>query len=150
MAACSTVLPFSTVMGRPSIVSDTLSIETHDNPPLERAFLRGPSAGHCEQQTASGRESQGPESVFRRLLQTRLSENYSMVYKIHKSILLAKGQQTGGKRLRTRARLIDAAVDVVREKGFYKTTLEEVARRAGMTRGAVYGNFKDKDELLLA
>jgi AcrR family transcriptional regulator len=54
------------------------------------------------------------------------------------------------KRQRTRARLIDAAVNLIREKGFYKTTLEAVARRAGMTRGAIYGNFKDKDELFLA
>jgi AcrR family transcriptional regulator len=56
----------------------------------------------------------------------------------------------GNKRERTRARLLDAAVQVIREKGFYGTTLEEVARRAGMTRGAIYGNFKDKDELFLA
>jgi AcrR family transcriptional regulator len=54
------------------------------------------------------------------------------------------------KRERTRTRLLDAAVAVIREKGFYRTTLEEVARRAGMTRGAIYGNFKDKDALLLA
>jgi len=58
--------------------------------------------------------------------------------------------ETGAKRQRTRTRLVDAAVDVIREKGFYGTTLEDVARRAGMTRGAIYGNFKDKDELLLA
>lgn len=56
----------------------------------------------------------------------------------------------GDKRQRTRARLIDAAVEVIRERGFYAATLEEVARRAGMTRGAIYGNFKSKDELLLA
>jgi AcrR family transcriptional regulator len=56
----------------------------------------------------------------------------------------------GNKRERTRARLLDAAVEIIREKGFYRTTLEEVARRAGMTRGAIYGNFKDKDELFLA
>ena len=56
----------------------------------------------------------------------------------------------GHKRERTRARLLDAAVEIIREKGFYRTTLEEVARRAGMTRGAIYGNFKDKDELFLA
>ena len=57
---------------------------------------------------------------------------------------------TGNKRARTRARLLDAAVEVIREKGFYGTTLEEVASRAGMTRGAIYGNFSDKDELFLA
>src|ERR1700682_942616 len=56
----------------------------------------------------------------------------------------------GNKRQRTRARLLDAAVEVIREKGFYRTTLEDVARRAGMTRGAIYGNFKNKDELSLA
>jgi len=56
----------------------------------------------------------------------------------------------GNKRERTRTRLLDSAVEVIREKGFYGTTLEEVARRAGMTRGAIYGNFKDKDELFLA
>jgi AcrR family transcriptional regulator len=54
------------------------------------------------------------------------------------------------KRDRTRERLLETAVEIIREKGFYKTTLEEVARRAGMTRGAIYGNFKNKDELLLA
>ena len=41
-------------------------------------------------------------------------------------------------------------MDVIREKGFYGTTLEDVARRAGMTRGAIYGNFEDKDDLFRA
>jgi AcrR family transcriptional regulator len=54
------------------------------------------------------------------------------------------------KRERTRERLLETAVEVIREKGFYKTTLEEVAKRAGMTRGAIYGNFKNKEELFLA
>ena len=59
-------------------------------------------------------------------------------------------QIRGAKRERTRARLLDAAVELIREKGLYRTTLEEVAKRAGMTRGAIYGNFKNKDELFLA
>jgi AcrR family transcriptional regulator len=56
----------------------------------------------------------------------------------------------GTKRQRTRARLIEAAVEVIREKGYNRTSLEEVARRAGMTRGAIYNNFKDKEDLFLA
>ena len=60
------------------------------------------------------------------------------------------GKPKGNKRERTRVRLLHAAVAVIREKGFYRATLEEVANRAGMTRGAIYGNFKTKDELLLA
>lgn len=56
----------------------------------------------------------------------------------------------GNKRERTRQRLIEATVEVIREKGYNRTSLEEVARRAGMTRGAIYNNFKDKEDLLLA
>ena len=39
---------------------------------------------------------------------------------------------------------------MVREKGYAQTTLEGVARRAGMTTGAIYGNFKNRDELFIA
>ena len=55
----------------------------------------------------------------------------------------------GDKRLRTRATLLEAARELIREKGFAHTTLEEVARRAGMTSGAIYGNFKNRDELFI-
>jgi AcrR family transcriptional regulator len=56
----------------------------------------------------------------------------------------------GNKRDRTRARLLEAARAIVREKGYARTTLEAVARRAGMTTGAIYGNFKNRDELFIA
>jgi AcrR family transcriptional regulator len=55
----------------------------------------------------------------------------------------------GGKRARTRAKLIEAATAVIGEKGYDRASLEEIAARAGMTRGAVYGNFKNKEELFL-
>jgi AcrR family transcriptional regulator len=57
---------------------------------------------------------------------------------------------TGGKRARTRALLVQAAAELVGTKGLEQTSLEEVAQRAGMTRGAIYGNFADRDELFLA
>jgi AcrR family transcriptional regulator len=56
----------------------------------------------------------------------------------------------GDKRDRTRAALIRAAAALVGEKGFERTSLEEVAARAGMTRGAIYGNFRDREALFLA
>ena len=56
----------------------------------------------------------------------------------------------GDKRARTRARLIEAAAEVIGERGYERTSLAEVAARAGMTRGAIYNNFESKDELLLA
>jgi AcrR family transcriptional regulator len=61
-----------------------------------------------------------------------------------------QGGSKGGKRARTRAKLIEAAAAVIGEKGFDRASLEEIAARAQMTRGAVYGNFKDKEELFLA
>ena len=56
----------------------------------------------------------------------------------------------GNKRDRTRAALLEAARALVREKGYARTTLEEVAARAGMTTGAIYGNFRNRDELFTA
>src|SRR6476619_675298 len=56
----------------------------------------------------------------------------------------------GDKRDRTRAALLAAARAVIREKGYERTTIAEVARRAGMTTGAIYGNFKNRDELFIA
>lgn len=56
----------------------------------------------------------------------------------------------GDKRARTRAALIEAARELTREKGYERTTLEDVAKRAGMTSGAIYGNFKNRDDLFMA
>ncbi|QUD87315.1 TetR/AcrR family transcriptional regulator [Phenylobacterium montanum] len=56
----------------------------------------------------------------------------------------------GDKRERTRTALLDAALALTREKGFEQTTLQDVAERAGMTTGAIYGNFKNRDELFMA
>jgi AcrR family transcriptional regulator len=54
------------------------------------------------------------------------------------------------KRERTRAALIDAAAALVGEFGYEGTSLEAVAARAGMSRGAIYGNFASRDDLFLA
>ncbi|MDB5493141.1 MAG: TetR family transcriptional regulator [Phenylobacterium sp.] len=56
----------------------------------------------------------------------------------------------GAKRERTRAALIEAFWAVVDDEGFPAASLEVVARRAGMTRGAIYSNFASRAELLLA
>jgi AcrR family transcriptional regulator len=49
-----------------------------------------------------------------------------------------------------RERLLDAAVAELRERGYAGASLEAIARRAGLTRGAVYWNFHSKLELFLA
>src|SRR5690349_5813996 len=61
-----------------------------------------------------------------------------------------RGKPKGDKRERTRAALLEAARELVRERGYERTTLEKVAKRAGMTTGAIYGNFKNREELFIA
>ena len=46
--------------------------------------------------------------------------------------------------------LLDAAEQVFSVKGVTNTTLNDVALAAGMTRGAIYWHFKDKNALLQA
>ena len=56
----------------------------------------------------------------------------------------------GDKRARTRAKLLEATRELTREKGYEHTTMEDIARRAGMTTGAIYGNFRNREELFIA
>ncbi|PZG98434.1 TetR family transcriptional regulator [Streptomyces sp. NTH33] len=55
-----------------------------------------------------------------------------------------------GRRLRTRARLLDAAFAVFAAKGFGRVSIEEVCEAAGYSRGAFYSNFTTLDELFFA
>jgi AcrR family transcriptional regulator len=54
------------------------------------------------------------------------------------------------RRQQTRAYLLRAAARVFEERGFYGATLDEVAAVAGFTKGAVYSNFKNKEDLFMA
>ena len=52
-------------------------------------------------------------------------------------------------RAQTRRKVLDAAYAVFGENGIAGTSLEQVAAAAGLTKGAVYSNFRSKDELVL-
>jgi AcrR family transcriptional regulator len=54
------------------------------------------------------------------------------------------------KQEQTRQRLLDAATTVFARRGYQRATLEDIAREAGFTIGAVYSNFAGKEELFLA
>jgi len=54
------------------------------------------------------------------------------------------------RRRQTRDHLLEAAAQVLAERGFHGATLDEVAAVAGFTKGAVYSNFKNKEDLFLA
>ena len=46
--------------------------------------------------------------------------------------------------------MLEAAAEVVAERGLAGASLDQVAAAAGFTKGAVYSNFASKDELFLA
>ncbi|MBZ5488103.1 TetR family transcriptional regulator [Halomonas aquamarina] len=50
----------------------------------------------------------------------------------------------------TREALLDAAEEVFFAKGVARTSLEQIARHADLTRGAVYWHFKNKGDLFMA
>jgi len=49
---------------------------------------------------------------------------------------------------KTREAIIDAAVEMFSAQGVSRTTLVDIARQAGVTRGAIYWHFKNKVDLL--
>lgn len=51
---------------------------------------------------------------------------------------------------KTRERLLDAALEVFSEQGVSRPSLTRVAERVGMTRGAIYGHFENKNDLFRA
>ena len=50
----------------------------------------------------------------------------------------------------TRARILEAAIDLFRRQGFEETTMREIATGAGVATGAAYYYFDSKDAIVLA
>jgi AcrR family transcriptional regulator len=49
-----------------------------------------------------------------------------------------------------RRRILDAALAEFHDRGYEGTSLQAVAKRAGLTKGAIYWSFRDKQDLFLA
>ena len=49
----------------------------------------------------------------------------------------------------TRKDILAGALAVFSEKGFSRTNLTDIAKKIGMTRGAIYWHFKNKQDLLI-
>lgn len=58
-------------------------------------------------------------------------------------------RRTKAEAAETRAAILDAAEKMFFEKGVGSTTLDEIAARAGVTRGAVYWHFSSKTDIFL-
>src|ERR1700722_18440253 len=59
-----------------------------------------------------------------------------------------RGRMREAQREFTRARIIEAAIEVFAEKGYARTTVDDIAERAGSTRATFYLHFKAKSDLL--
>ena len=51
---------------------------------------------------------------------------------------------------RTRQRLLAEAQRLFRERGYAATSLEQIAEAAEVTKGAIYGHFDSKEDLMLS
>jgi AcrR family transcriptional regulator len=60
-----------------------------------------------------------------------------------------QGVRAAGK-ARTHENLLDAAATVFAERGFGAASVEEIARRAGVSVGSVYAHFQSKQKLFVA
>jgi TetR/AcrR family transcriptional repressor of nem operon len=49
-----------------------------------------------------------------------------------------------------RTKLLDAAIEVVRKQGYAATSVDELCKKAGVTKGAFFHHFESKDALAVA
>lgn len=56
-------------------------------------------------------------------------------------------RRTKTEALKTKEYLMLAALDTFYKKGIARTSLNEIAQAAGVTRGALYWHFKNKEDL---
>jgi TetR/AcrR family transcriptional repressor of nem operon len=57
---------------------------------------------------------------------------------------------TAEPRHESKTRLLNAALHVVRAKGYAATTVDDICNEAGVTKGSLFHHFKSKDELALS
>src|ERR1700691_3557766 len=49
-----------------------------------------------------------------------------------------------------KTKLLDAAVDVIRAKGYSATTVDDICQSAGVTKGAFFHHFESKEQLAMS
>jgi len=68
-----------------------------------------------------------------------------------KTRLSAKPSKTSaGTKPSAKDKLLDAAVHVVRQKGYAATSVDDLCRAAGVTKGAFFHHFESKEDLAVA
>lgn len=65
----------------------------------------------------------------------------------------ANNRDTGGERLKRgerEKRILDAAIELLQKWGYRKTTLEDIAREAGVAKGTIYLYWPTREKLFMA
>lgn len=65
-------------------------------------------------------------------------------------LLIAPKYKPQARTQETKAKILDAAQSAFAEQGFENTQLDQVAARAGCSRGAIYAHYANKEDLFLA
>ncbi|MDQ1279521.1 MAG: hypothetical protein QG670_783 [Thermoproteota archaeon] len=50
----------------------------------------------------------------------------------------------------TDKKILDAAQSLFSKKGFKETSMDEIVKKSGLSKGAIYGHFRNKEQLILA
>lgn len=58
-----------------------------------------------------------------------------------------RGREADPRVVRSRAAVVEAAQALFMEKGYAGTTMDDIARRAGLTKRTLYNNYPDKEAL---
>ena len=68
--------------------------------------------------------------------------------RLHDHLLIFM-RKTKEEAYQTRCNLLVAALSVFYERGVAQASLDEIAKAAGVTRGALYWHFKNKEDLFV-
>ncbi|NJL31801.1 MAG: TetR/AcrR family transcriptional regulator, partial [Phycisphaerales bacterium] len=58
--------------------------------------------------------------------------------------------EQAAKSIETRQKLVDAALYIIRLKGYSATTVDDICNKAGLTKGSFFHHFASKQDLAVA
>src|SRR5439155_1737445 len=111
-----------------------------------RARPRSRAPGRAAPATASA-----DDGLVRRLSPPRERDaRHARAARLHRLPPRRRGRARPSRRALVRTEILTTAAELFRARGYRATTLDELARRLGMSKATVYGYFRSKEDLLAA